>query len=406
MRIVKFVFFFLAFVAMSCNTTWAFDNGGYFAFKASYGISPEDYAKDIYLNVIATTFPVCGDVALQSTLLKSYNVKTMTPNDYLLKECSKKTYGFIYVPRTVYDYMYLVFAREQKPKEIEEIIKLIATPDISMYMAWLKGGNPKLVEYFASIIMNPATIQLHANFNAWGIAFLTKNDSKLASFMKQKIGKSIIRFDNDYLHGIITALNKSNPDTAKFAKLDEKLFIVSDLENKSDGTTFLTRYVEDGPNGMNWMTQVKGKTVTADTYSMSFGPGIFAAALGGDQHASTYPHMNTANTFVTPISIKDYREGKDIAGYFFIPPYPAILQHHFGMNELWHPRTKFFAVTGKNLSVAGVGDYTVYNYINNDWTKVGWMMYENGKKFKEKEVIEWSNIFNNYIKSNSVIFIR
>lgn len=416
----------LAVQAFLAPAALAYENGGYLVAEVKSGkVAPPDLGdySPVYPDLIGVTFPMSGDRAVMTALVPEYD-PAKGPREYLKDRYKSSRFVFVYLPRTVYDYLYFIYYANEvytdknpKPSGGGMPKEAVETPDFAMYVAWSKGQQTALTDYFVAQAMAPAVLERHQAFNAWGLQWLMKKDGSLHNRLKEKEPGSVVRFDTDHLKRLVEDLTQKNKGT-KPSNLNEVLKRVVEEENKdkNDRVTFLTRYTKDGPKGMNYPT-IKDKAsgdLTAHTFSMSFGSGIFAAAHGSDQHACTYVHLDKKDTFIMPVQIADYREGKGTEGVFFIPPYPAVLQQHMGLNELWHPRSRIFVVEGEATpTVEGIGDYTVYLFINNpypegpkDWKLVGFMLYDGGKPGKADAIKDYSRRVNDQIQKHGIIIVK
>lgn len=418
MKAFKVVLTLLAVQALTAPTAaLAFENGGYLVTRWNGGATTEvTFAEynDLYRHLVGITFPVSGEDGVRMAMVPEYDVR-QSPRDYLRNKYRGTEYAFVYVPRTVYDYLYYIFYTTQNPPE-KMPVAAVGAPDASMYLAWImRSEQAGLDRYFLEQILAEDVINRHARFNVWAMQWLLK-DSAVVEKLKNEGPGSVVRFDTGHLVRIVkelTRLNRKLPDKVSADRLNDILAIVVAEEDSwwKERVTFLTRYVTDGPDGLNYPTR-RGATgaLTSETFSLSFGPGIFAAAFGNDQNACTYAHLEKARTFIYPIDLARYRRREGLEGLFFIPPFPAILQQHADMNELWHPRTRLFVRQNGTVSMAGGVNTYGLEYAgrawDGDWKKVGFLLYDGGRAQQDLAIIQLSDRLNRSIRGDGIVIVR
>jgi hypothetical protein len=162
--------------------------------------------------------------------------------------------------------------------------------------------------------------------------------------------------------------------------------------------TFLTRF----GNSDVYTTYAQDGNVGSDSFSQSFGACIFAGHLG-DTHANTLLSLNKPDVFTVPVHIASYKAGSEVAGDFFIPPIPAMLQVHAALQELWHPRTRVYPINGQTLesqNVQGLNLDTLYRF-DSSMSRLQVLLYQGGELTRE-QAVQRSRSFNAYVQMNKI----
>ncbi|HZJ66098.1 MAG TPA: hypothetical protein VFD36_21475 [Kofleriaceae bacterium] len=364
------------------------DNGGYvLRKKAGTGaIGPEEYLR-IGVDMVLSTFPF-------------NQLNGLDGSDFVDKY--EEDYHLFFLPRNLYTLFYLVFLTTQKPdsESTDKLRNMFVGLDVKLTFYADQPVQIRKVWDDLVACLEPYCYHF-GQFNAWAVAMLTWPGVH-NKYVKLKWP------DAGTLE--LTALGARYFATSMVKRLEEsknenitqrvlkRIVYMAMLDALNPEFTFLTRF---GSSDV-YTTYAKDGAVQPDSFSQSFGACIFAGHLG-DTHANTLLSLNKDKVFTVPVHIASYKAGSEVAGDFFIPPIPAMLQVHAALQELWHPRTRVYPIKGKPLEsqdVQGLNLDTLYKF-DSSMSRLQVLLYQGGELTKE-QAIQRSKSFNAYVQMNKI----
>jgi hypothetical protein len=395
----------------------------------SPGISPALYAM-LYPYMIGCTFPVTGDLELSKILCPGFQ-PSRTYRHILVRKFQKLGCRFLFLPKHLYLFFYYLFITKNIDHNTPMKLGALDSQDNAMCSEYKK--NRSLTNYFTTVVAELVQDADHlGHFNAWAVAFLCHPDRHLLS-LSALHEDTITELSPQ---GALTVLESllefalNTPDVgvkSVNARVSQRLPTLAPvlkeivrLEVEMPHCTFLTRFGES-TKGV-YITQRNKTTgqLSPSSYSQSFGADIFAAAFGSDTHACTLYSMDDKHTiFLLPISIEDFKLRRQVAGCFWIPPYPPPCQFYAEMNELWHPRSRIFVRTApKKLfrrddvvlhgqTIEGISEYGILLF-DRKWNReiepLGFLYYH--ELLSDEKILEFCLFVEAYIAEKSFVLMK
>jgi hypothetical protein len=362
------------------------DNGGYvLRKKAGTGaIGPEEYLR-IGVDMVLSTFPF-------------NQLNGLSGSDFVHKY--EEDYHLFFLPRNLYTLFYLVFLTSQGSEANNELRDMFVGLDVRL--TFYAGQPVQIRKVWEDLVKCLAPYCYHfGRFNAWAVAMLTRPGVHNRYVRLRWEDEGTLELTPTgaryFANNMVRRLEESSNENLTQRVL-KRIVYMAMLDALNPEFTFLTRF----GNSDVYTTYAQDGNVGSDSFSQSFGACIFAGHLG-DTHANTLLSLNKPDVFTVPVHIASYKAGSEVAGDFFIPPIPAMLQVHAALQELWHPRTRVYPINGQTLesqNVQGLNLDTLYRF-DSSMSRLQVLLYQGGELTRE-QAVQRSRSFNAYVQMNKI----